>query len=181
MRLKSFALTLAQTLGWHPERCATFSRLVCGLVSQGNVQHHALSMGFSDLETSLKSRLERIRRFFFGQEIDSKAFALALVKGAFQTIPKMDLILDRTNWKFGRSDINYLVLMGRVGNIVFPLFWKMLNHQGCSEAADRMALLDLFAQTFGLDKIRSFTADREFVGEEWIQYLCHHNIPFLSA
>jgi hypothetical protein len=47
MNLKSFVATLAQKLNWHPERCITFSSLVLGLIHQGNVQHHSLSLGFT--------------------------------------------------------------------------------------------------------------------------------------
>jgi len=93
----------------------------------------------------------------------------------------MDLILDRTNWKFGKKDINFLVLAAKVGSVTFPLFFSLLDHQGCSDFEQRQTLLEKFRKTFGFQFIRSFTADREFIGKEWIQYLCDHDIPFLSA
>jgi hypothetical protein len=180
MILKSFVKTLAQTLNWHKERCETFSSLVLGLINQGNVQHHALSLSLPASSGLLKSRLERIRRFFAYQNIDYQAFALAMVLAVFKKVPKMHLILDRTNWKFGKKDINYLVLTGTIGSVTVPLFWSLLDHQGCSNASQRIHLLEQFKQTFGLDNILSFTADREFIGKEWLSYLCDHDIPFLS-
>ena len=90
----------------------------------------------------------------------------------------MHLMLDRTNWKFGNQDINYLVLAVRIGKITFPLFWSMLDHQGNSDTQARIYILNLFKETFGLDKILSFSADREFIGKDWITYLCDHKIPF---
>ena len=181
MILKSFVKTLTQTLDWHKERCETFSSLVLGLISQGNLQHHALSLSLPTSSGLLKSRLERIRRFFAYQEIDYRAFALAMVLAVFKKVPKMHLILDRTNWKFGKKDINYLVLTGTIGPVTVPLFWLLLDHQGCSDASQRIHLLKQFKETFGLDCILSFTADREFVGKEWLSYLYNHGIPFLSA
>jgi hypothetical protein len=178
MILKSFVKTLPQTLNWHKERCETFSSLVIGLIDQGNVQHHALTPGLAGTPGLFKSKLERIRRFFAYQEIDYKAFAWATVMSVFKKIPKMHLILDRTSWKFGKKDINYLVLTGTVGSVTVPLFWSLLDHQGCSNAAQRVHLLDQFKETFGLDCILSFTADREFVGKEWLSYLHSHDIPF---
>jgi len=178
MILKSFVKTLAQTLNWHKERCETFSSLVIGLIDQGNVQHHALTRGLIGVPGLFKSKLERIRRFFAYQGIDYKAFALATVLSVFKTIPKMHLILDRTNWKFGKKDINYLVLTATVGSVTLPLFWSLLDHQGCSNAAQRIHLMDQFKETFGLDCILSFTADREFIGKEWLTYLYDHKIPF---
>ena len=180
MNLKSLILRITQSLDWHPERCLTFSSLVVGLINHNNVQHHALSLGFKGA-TPLKSRLERIRRFFAKQVFDYGAFARAMVLGLFKQIPKMHLILDRTNWKFGKKDINYLILAGRVGKVTFPLFYKLLPHRGCSDLESRIELLEKFRDTFGFDKILSFTADREFIGKDWLLYLCRYQIPFLSA
>ena len=180
MLLKSFVTSLAQSLKWHKERCETFSSMVMGLIDQGNVQHHALSRFLAPCGL-LKSRLERIRRFFACQAIDYNAFALQMVMSIFKKVPKMDLILDRTNWKFGKKDINILVLAGKVGPVVFPLFWSFLDHQGCSHARQRIQLLEQFRQNFGLECIRSLTADREFIGTDWLTYLYAQAIPFLSA
>jgi len=90
----------------------------------------------------------------------------------------MHLMLDRTNWKFGKQDINYLVLAARVGNITFPLFWSMLDHQGNSDTQARISILNQFKEVFGLDRILSFSADREFIGKDWLSYLCNNKIPF---
>jgi transposase len=116
--------------------------------------------------------------FLKEQEIPEIPFAKALISSIWSQTPKMHLILDRTNWKFGSQDINYLVLAVRVGKIVFPLFWTLLDHQGNSDTKARMDILNKFKEAFGLDKILSFSADREFIGKEWISYLLDHNIPF---
>ena len=42
-------------------------------------------------------------------------------------------------------------------------------------------LLEKFKNTFGFNCIKSFTADREFIGRDWFSYLCQNNVPFLSA
>ena len=180
MNLKSFVVTLAQSFKWHPERCSTFASIVMSLIHQGNVQHHAL--GYLLVSSCMKSKLERIRRFFAKQVIDYEAFAKAMVLHVFKgTIPSMHLIMNRTNWKFGKTNINYLVLAVRVGKVTFPLFWRLLGHQGCSDSKERIELMNMFQRTFGFDKILSFTADREFIGQDWLTYLCNKNIPFLSA
>jgi hypothetical protein len=154
--------------------------MIHGLIDQKNVQHHAFVDALQS-KGHFKSKLERIRRFFAEQDIDYGLFAKTLVLSMFQRIPDMHLILDRTNWKFGKKDINYLVLVGRVGSVTFPLFWMLLEHQGCSHCEQRKALLEQFKDTFGLSCIASFTADREFIGKDWLAYLEDQNIPFLSA
>ncbi len=54
----------------------------------------------------------------------------------------------------------------------------MLDHQGNSDTKARIELLNQFKQAFGLDRILSFSADREFVGKDWFDYLINHNIPY---
>jgi hypothetical protein len=180
MNFKSLVSTITQSMNWHKERSHTFSSMVIGLIDQKNVQHHAFSKSLNT-EGVVKSKLERIRRFFKGQEIDYEKFALQMVMTIFKKIPNMDLIIDRTNWKFGKQDINYLVLACKVGSITFPLFWSLLNHKGCSDFEQRKALLEKFKKIFGFKCIKSFTADREFIGQEWLSYLCQNSVPFLSA
>jgi len=180
MNFKSLVNDITQSLNWHKERCHTFASMVIGLIDQKNVQHHAFSKSLGT-QATVKSKLERIRRFFKGQAIDYDKFAMQLIMMIFKKVPKMDLILDRTNWKFGKQDINYLVLACRVGSITFPLFWSLLDHQGCSDFEQRKLLLEKFKRNFEFSCIKSFTADREFIGQEWLSYLCQNNVPFLSA
>ncbi len=180
MTIRSFTEKLTQTFGWRKERCQTFAGLVMGLLDQSNVQHHALSQGVES-PGPLKSKLEKIRRFFAKQEFNYQHIARQTLLCTFGKIPSMHVILDRTNWKFGRSDVNYLVLAVRIGKVTFPLFWSLLEHSGCSDYQQRRDLLEQFRTTFGFEYILSLTADREFIGKEWIGYLCDHNIPFLSA
>ncbi|GAJ46732.1 hypothetical protein HE1_01071 [Holospora elegans E1] len=47
----------------------------------------------------------------------------------------------------------------------------MLDHQENSHTLARISLLSQFKEIFGVDKILSFSADREFVGKDWITYL----------
>lgn len=180
MNFKSLVNDITQSLNWHKERCHTFASMVIGLIDQKNVQHHAFSKSLGT-QATVKSKLERIRRFFKGQAIDYDKFAMQLIMIIFKKVPKMDLILDPTNWKFGKQDINYLVLACTVGSVTFPLFWSLLEHQGCSDFEQRKLLLEKFKRNFGFSCIKSFTADREFIGQEWLSYLCQNNVPFLSA
>lgn len=170
MHIKSLLQTITNKLALHNSRKETFISIVLSLIDPQNVQHHAFCKHLPCKEaTLLKSKLERIRRFFKYQEIDLIVFAKALLTTFFPhqgptTPPFMHLLLDRTNWKFGRQNINYLVLSVRLEDhphMIFPLFWTLLDHQGNSDAKERIALLDCFQKAFGFECIASFTADRE--------------------
>ena len=66
------------------------------------------------------------------------------------------------------QDITYLVLAARVEKITFSLFWTLLDHQGNSDTQACIDILEKFKEAFGLDKILSFSADRELIGKEWL-------------
>lgn len=89
------------------------------------------------------------------------------------------LILDRTNWKWGKTPINILMLSVAYSGISIPLFWAVLDLEGNSSAKDRISMLRRTLETFGLERIELLTADREFVGKEWFDWLAEKNIPFL--
>jgi len=92
---------------------------------------------------------------------------------------KFDLCLDRTNWKFGKKSINYLVLSWRINKkISLPLIFADLDKEGNSNTAERLDLLKDFDAVFGFRRINSLIADREFVGHEWFKTLNKNEIPY---
>jgi Transposase DDE domain len=92
---------------------------------------------------------------------------------------KMALNIDRTNWKFGKKKINYLVLSWRVSkNFSIPLFFIELDKDGNSSTKERIDIIELFVETFDIERIGSLGGDREFIGEKWVRYLMVRKIPF---
>src|SRR3954454_3972241 len=59
------------------------------------------------------------------------------------------LPLDRTCWKFGRHDINILMLAIIHNGIAIPVMWDVLGRAGTSTTAQRSALLSRFCAVFG--------------------------------
>lgn len=92
---------------------------------------------------------------------------------------KLDLVIDRTNWKFGIWHNNFLVLCVLVNSKHgVPLLWKSLLKGGSSNTTEQIDLLQKFVEVFGADRIRSVMADREFIGKKWLAFLFDHQIPF---
>jgi DDE family transposase len=92
---------------------------------------------------------------------------------------KFDLCLDRTNWKFGKKNINYLVLSWRVNKkISLPLMAVELDKAGNSNTQERIDILDQFNELFGFERVGSLIADREFIGEIWYKKLIQCKVPF---
>lgn len=74
--------------------------------------------------------------------------------------------------------INLLVLSVVYSGCAVPLVWFILDKPGNSDTYERIALLQEFIELFGLKKIAFVTADREFIGQEWIAWLIEMGIAF---
>jgi hypothetical protein len=86
--------------------------------------------------------------------------------------------MDRTNWKWGKKNINVLVLGIAYKGAAFPLLWISLAKRGNSNTAERIALIARFLRIFSIDRIQCLLADREFIGKRWLGYLIEKSILF---
>jgi hypothetical protein len=93
------------------------------------------------------------------------------------------LIVDRTNWKRGSKSINLLTIGSLMNQVFVPLYWLDLNREGGSNLKDRTDLIQgmlELAQRAG-KSLRSsiLLADREFIGQNWFEYLLDKNLSFV--
>lgn len=88
------------------------------------------------------------------------------------------LTFDRTNWQWGKKNINILMLAIAYKGIAIPVYWVLLNKKGNSSTRERIALTNRFITQFGKKRIIKFLADREFVGEKWFNWLTSESIDF---
>jgi len=92
----------------------------------------------------------------------------------------IELIIDRTNWSYGKCDFNLLLLSVIWNNISIPIYWISLDKKGGnSDSLERISLVNWFVTNFGADNILHVLADREFPSDEFIDYLVEHNIKFI--
>ena len=157
-------------------RVKFISFFVIALTKVRTVNFESLARAF-DTEAEVSSNLRRIQRFISGYSLDSNIIA----KLIFALLPvKTDLILtiDRTNWKFGKTDINIFMLGVVYQGVAFPLLFSMLPKKGNSNSKERIALIDRYISLFGKDTIKNIVADREFVGQKWIKYLNDNNLKY---
>lgn len=170
--------TIHTHLGWHPSRVKCFFSMAMGMIQSRSVQTQRISAHFQD-RTSLEGRIQRIYRFFANQEINYSGMARLLLHCLNLQDSPLDLVLDRTNWDFGKISVNYLVLAVNVkGFGAVPLLWAQLSKKGNSHTFERIDLVNALFDILPNLRIRCLTADREFVGEHWIDYLMKHKVPF---
>lgn len=124
------------------------------------------------------SSYRRLQRFFSGFRINYNDVARLIV--CMFNLDKMPryLILDRTNWKWGKADINILFLCVAYRGAAIPIFWLLLNKRGSSSTMERIALINRFVSVFGKGWICGILGDREFIGKRWFLYLENEKIPY---
>ena len=150
-------------------RLKFISSVIIALIKVRTVTFESLARAF-DSESEVDSSLRRIQRFMANYSLDSDLIA----KLIFNLLPEqkqLTLSIDRTNWKFGKKDINIFMLGVVYQGVAFPLLFTMLPKRGNSNSDERIDLINRYITLLGIATIDCIVADREFVGKKWIKYL----------
>ena len=108
-----------------------------------------------------QSFYRRMPRFFAGQYFDYRQIS-QLIFNIF-SFDKVQLTLDRTNWKWGKRNINILMLAIVYRGIAIPIVLSLLNKRGNSDTKERIDLIQLLISIFCKDRILNVFADRKFI------------------
>lgn len=128
-----------------------------------------------DIKTSSIER--RIQDFFQKVNFDYENLALFLL--SFIHHNQLELSIDRTEWDFGKTQINILCVVVSIGKMGVPLYFELLdNNSGNSNWEDRIKLLKTLIKVIGKERIRILLMDREFIGHKWLSWLKQEKIPF---
>jgi Transposase DDE domain len=175
-KYKELEVYFSKHLKWHQARIKFFVLLITALCKMQTVNFERLATAMESC-AQISSCLRRIQRFFALFAIDKDKVAHVL----FSLLPsKTNLLIsiDRTNWQFGKTNINIFMLSVCYQGIAFPLLWQMLAKKGNSNAKERISLIKSFIDLFGKACIKAIVADREFIGEEWISFLQTERLAF---
>jgi hypothetical protein len=159
----------------HLSRKKFISSFVMGMLETKSVKFQDIAEVLND-EVKVESNHRRIQSFFEKYEMEYLAYARLIM--SFVPHLLLDLSLDRTNWQFGDTDINILCLTVNFKGVGIPILFELLDKKGNSNQQERIDLMDKFRSLFPTSRIGSFTADREFIGDDWYKYLILNKIPF---
>lgn len=154
--------------------------IILGLIKSRKVQFSAIADGIKmEGDTiQIKSIIHRIEDFFREVNIDYVLLS-QLLYFCLGNKGKINISIDRTEWDFGCFQVNILMLMACCGNRHVPLYFELLNNKsGNSNTFDRIDLLEKLVSLVGVPRIGVLTADREFIGHTWLQYLKNKGIHF---
>lgn len=145
---------------------------IIGLIQNNDVKLSSLARHNQNSKTFKMISLEQnSRRMLDNPGIDLEVYAKALVFDILY-LSHLELIIDRTNWQDGQSDINYFVASVIWNDIAIPLYWIMLDNKGgSSNNQQRISLIKWIIEIFGSNMISCVYADREFPSYQFMNYL----------
>lgn len=176
-QISELETTLNHFLDWNKARISFLIQILQALFLVRTVNLTQIAQAFHS-DAKEESVYRRIQRFFKDFSFDM-SFVAVLACKFFTWGEPCILLLDRTNWKWGKTHINILVLSIEHLGIGIPILWIALKTGGSSGTKDRVKILKRVIKAIGKNNIRALLADREFIGESWFRFLIEQDIPFV--
>jgi hypothetical protein len=154
------------------EKTKAITSAIIGLLTTDNVKLIDIARPNDASKTIKKISLEQnARRLLDNTSISGVTYAKILINKILH-LDKFEVIIDRTNWQWGSTDINYFVASVIWNDIAIPLYWQLLDNKGGSSSdAQRMQIIQWIIDVFGETRILNVYADREFPSQTFLSFL----------
>ena len=163
------------------QRLKMLTKLILSMLKLSTVSYSKLCLVLNP-EVKKESNYKRIQRFVKEFNFCQKGYIQFVWKLFVSKNEWVALSVDRTNWKFGKSNINILLIGISYKGTAIPLIWQLLDKRGNSSTAERIALMNKLLGQLNLEQkkqIKCLLADREFIGKEWLSYLKKMSFTFV--
>ena len=180
LSITSLKNNLQSFLETTPYRIDFITQFVEALVKRQTVNLSKLASFFTGYEwTKVKTEscYRRIQNFFTDFQFNRRDLA-RLIVSKLPKNKKLKLSLDRTNWDFGTKNINFLALGVQFHGQAIPLMCWELDKKGNSNTQERIDVIESLLEVISLNQIEDFVADREFIGDDWMDFLIDKVFPF---
>lgn len=181
MLVANLTKRLRSTFSWKNARLECLGTLIISILRNRTVNLVKLSAE-APSELKAESLYRRFQNFFLRFDMplhDIGRFVLS-------KLPKPGkgwvLSMDRTNWKYGKTHINILVVAIVISKVAIPICWRVLpqsTKRGNSNTRHRIELLKRLLKLMTGEDIKVLTMDREFVGREWLRWLDGQGIKYI--
>ncbi len=135
MNINELASILNGYFSWNKSRMECFAGMLVALIKVRTVNLTEIACGFSSSAIQ-DSRYTRVKRFFREFKIDFSIVAVWVIHCFGLSGQALYLSMDRTNWRWGKRDINILMLSIVYKGIAIPLFWTLLAKRGNSDTKE---------------------------------------------
>ena len=172
MQHKPLQYALKSHFALDPRRLDFIASFILALLKVRTVNLTQIGTALNGL-VQPSSNAKRAKRFL---DFDLLQEAISQFVLSFINNPKLVLTMDRTNWKFGKTSINFLVIGIAFGGIAIPVAWKNLGKDGNSNQTERKTILEKLLKIIPVSRILALTADREFIGCDWFKALFEQEV-----
>ena len=145
---------------------------------QSNSVQFIKTAKFLNSEVKVQSNMTRIQDFYREVEINYDFVAILLLT-LLPKNKKLRICIDRTEWDFGKTQINILMVLVGCDDFQIPFYWEMLdNNSGNSNSSNRIDLLEKVFKIIDKKRIGLMVADREFIGHKWLKWMKDQGLIF---
>lgn len=176
-QISELMIILGGVLNWNKWRLDCVSRAIISLIKVRNVNLQQLAIGLGG-GAQISSRYKRLYRFLRYFEIDLLTITRWLFKLFFSIDQSVYIAIDRTNWYWGKKNINVFMLSACYEGIAIPLYWEVLDKEGSTNAQEQIDFIQRFLLGFKEIKIAGLLADREFANGDLFAWLKAQNVTF---
>jgi hypothetical protein len=141
---------LRQSIGELAPQCQFIAAFLVGLLAERTINLAWIAQTMPT-DAQPESNRKRIQRFLDDARATPTAFARIIA--AYLPARPWILAIDRTNWFWGKTPLNLLVLAVVEQGVAIPLLWIPLPREGASDTTQRIALLCQFLTLFGRTRI----------------------------
>ena len=160
--------------GLRAPNLALLAALILALVQREDVRLTKLAAQLPG-KALRSSKVKQLHRFFKNIRLSEDVLARFVLSFAHPT-ERLWLVIDRTNWRLGKTEINVLLVAVILNGQALPLMWTLLPHGGSSNSAVRNALLERVLLVLPAKRIAGLLGDREFIGKKWFKFLNKANV-----
>ena len=172
--VSSLAEKLKLHLPWHQARIIFLAQFILALILSRSTNLYRVAEEFQT-SAQVESSYRRIKRFFHGYSYCYEQLGKLILH--WLPLNRYLLCMDRTNWEYGTKNINYLVVSIAWQGVSIPIAWTCLDKNGGnSSTAERIELMQRILKLIPANKIDGLLADREFIGQDWFQWLKDHHL-----
>ena len=183
MLLLNLHKLLSNNLKANSARLNCLSFIVSAMLQHRTVNLVILSTSDDGKDVSNETRYRRLQDFFLNAKLCYNSIGSFILRRIPKPPEGYTLAIDRTNWKFGRKHINFLVISVVAGPVSIPLVWKVLpqkTKRGNSNTAQRQAIMNRLLKILPAKDIYVLSMDREFIGNQWFKWLEMKDIGYIA-
>lgn len=163
-------------LGLTRYRIDLISRLILTLVQVRSVNLRKLAAALPG-KAKVTSHYRRLQRFF-SSDTPPEIFTRLIAQKLIQPGKRILLVMDRTHWQLGKTNLNLLCLGILFQGVSIPLEHLSLGKAGNAKTHQRKRLISRVLKYMQVCSI-CLLADREFIGKDWFKYLNKRCLDFV--